>query len=1047
MIKKILRWTLYLSVSLAVLVALVIAGFTHVVRQGLVPPADPAGQPSIASYAIGEPEPQGEGAAHLVGLFSWEAIATPPKSARPWTRWWWPGGAVDPAVLQQQLEQLDAANFGGAEIQASAMGIAAVTDESALTAVYSFDTPSFYHKLDSLMQTVEELGWQVDLTHLSGWPPGGPQINLEDSLTELAYGETSVVVKPDGTALELALPEPAPPANKYALAAFEPFMGDFVNFAANHAQLLSVLAVQKTGGQHAWNPLNLNDTETLDAATAVVLTDKVRDGKLHWQAPAGEWAIIASYLLPSGEVPINGAQSPKGYVVDHLRQPQVRGHYEYAFGQRTGLPKHYGKGVRGFFNDSLEFRLNRMSSPDILTEFKSRRGYDLAPLLPAIYVTGADDLYFSEVFGVHAAPEFRLTDMDDRIRYDYSRTLSDLMIERFIATSANWAEARGLISRGQSYGVDLDMLRAMGANTIPETEQLQGGGSNLSLKMASSAAALYGKPLVSAESFVWRGYDYSSTARKLKAAADKLLLAGINHIVYHGTPYPWSGGEPGPFGPEGWSPFSGVENPGHFSSIVSPANTSLWPDIGQLNQYMARSQNLLRQGSSSVDVLIYYPFLGYRSGEENTHEPLVNGELPDYDATTLADDPLAQMREPVKKLVQAPPHQEDVRARWLAELQPLTAELERRGLSWGWVNAHAIDSELLDSGQLTASGGRYQSILFANVEAMEDSTLARVGELSAQGTQILFFGRLPSRQPGFKDAERGDAQVRQRVTNLFATGQARLMDNPETVVTRVASRTVAPLTQAPTAGIRSYARMLGHDEWIYFFANQSAQAETVSLTLPADTEAWWFDALQGTAWPVQPNNKQSQNQQLQLGLRGYSSRFLILGQPMPQNQQVHVAVEELTNRGELLQVLDQWQLQVGDKTLELQTLQDWRNIPELTYSDAPGIYQHSFTLPETAATDSYLLDLGLVFGSAKVAVNGKAMARASIPPFVVDITSALQPGDNTIEVEVLPPLVNGFIAKARAQDPRYQHMARADGSAFGAGLPGPVRLFRTEVNQ
>ena len=45
--------------------------------------------------------------------------------------------------------------------------------------------------------------------------------------------------------------------------------------------------------------------------------------------------------------------------------------------------------------------------------------------------------------------------------------------------------------------------------------------------MASSAAALYGRPLVSAESFVWSQRDWSTTARKLKAAADKLLLAGV----------------------------------------------------------------------------------------------------------------------------------------------------------------------------------------------------------------------------------------------------------------------------------------------------------------------------------------------------------------------------------------------------------------------------------------------------------------------------------------------------------------------------------------
>jgi hypothetical protein len=272
----------------------------------------------------------------------------------------------------------------------------------------------------------------------------------------------------------------------------------------------------------------------LDADSVHVITEKVKDGHVIWDAPPGEWQIIVSYVMPSGEVPMGAAQKPQGFVVDHLRKPQVLGHYEYAFGERTGLPEFYGKALRGFFNDSLEFRLKRMGVEDILKEFKARRGYDLEPLLPAIYLDGIDNVYLREILGVHAAPEFRMTNLDERIRRDYQLTLSDLVIERFVETSAQWAAERGLASRAQSYGMDIDILHALGANTIPETEQLWAGGSDLGLKMASSAAALYGRPLVSSESFVWINRDYTTTARKIKAAADKLLLAGINHIVYHG---------------------------------------------------------------------------------------------------------------------------------------------------------------------------------------------------------------------------------------------------------------------------------------------------------------------------------------------------------------------------------------------------------------------------------------------------------------------------------------------------------------------------------
>src|SRR6185369_8675258 len=41
---------------------------------------------------------------------------TPTQTAKPWTRWWWPGSAVDRAGVTRQLEQFAAAGIGGVEI-------------------------------------------------------------------------------------------------------------------------------------------------------------------------------------------------------------------------------------------------------------------------------------------------------------------------------------------------------------------------------------------------------------------------------------------------------------------------------------------------------------------------------------------------------------------------------------------------------------------------------------------------------------------------------------------------------------------------------------------------------------------------------------------------------------------------------------------------------------------------------------------------------------------------------------------------------------------
>ncbi len=1016
------------------------AWFVSRLQGHLTPPADPGGQESIALLAnpidsrsrVGVPF---TGTEQLTG---WAGIDDPPLSARPWTRWWWPGGDVELTVLRAQLDDLFDSGFGGVEVQPFIGGMINVADnEGVMDRVYSFDSPAYHQTLKGAIDYAHTLGMEVDLTNFSGWPPGGPQINLEDSPTVMAYGEATVT---GGGEIVVDLPLPKPGPAEYIFSVME-FAGiDFMNFPVEHANLLSVIAARVEDGEHHRNPFYLADTVSLAADSIEVLTDRVVDGVLHWDAPEGEWQIVASYLLPSGEVPMGAAQKPQGFVVDHLRKDQVLGQYAYAFGERADLPAVYGRGMRGIFNDSLEFRLRRMSVEDILEEFRVRRGYSLEPYLPALYVEGIDNVYFKEILGIYAAPEFRLTDMDDRIRHDYQQTLSDLVIERFVETSARWAEQRGLTSRGQSYGMDMDLLRGLGANTIPETEQLWAGGANVGLKFASSAGALYGRPLVSAESFVWINRDYMPAARRVKAAADKLFLAGINHIVYHGTPYPWQGGDTGDFGEEGWQPFSGPQNPAHFSGNFSAANTAMWPDLPDLNRYIARSQNLLRRGRPAIDVLVYYPFLGFHgSNRANDKEVLISGALPDADPRTvmLESGPLVEGKKQLAKILTTPEHI-DPRVAWMESLQPLLGDLDRRGITWAWVNDHALQTGRASEGMLPASGGRYGALLLPNIESLEPGTLDALAREVRSGIPVLFAGDLPERQRSFNNAESGDEVIREGLVSLLEAGALRFGSLGEELRTYLVENSSAALPYADASTIHRFRRTLDGGGELIFFGNQSPEPARLSMSVAGDQDMWWFDAISGAAWPVEAHSGQ-----IDLALTGFDSRFLIRGVRMPDSiagaPPPAVAAANATS----MQALDAWHFNLGDyRAAGDEALIDWRDIPALRYADGPGIYTHQLMLagpPE--ATKRYLLDLGLVQGSARVLVNSELVGGASLPPFTLDITPALKPGDNVIEVEVRPPLRNLFVGRAFAGDPLYAQMADFGNELVAAGLLGPVTLF------
>jgi hypothetical protein len=1035
------RVAIGLGVLMALLVLVAAGGagwFLHETRGFLVPPPDPAGQPGIATRAEPDPATPAE-APVLVSGFDWETLTEPPKSARAWTRWWWPGGDVGADTLQRQLAELDEAGFGGAEIQPFLSGMIAIEDPATWERVYRFDTPGYYATLDTLMTAAEARGMQLDLTHFSGWPPGGPEINLADSNTLLAWSEAEVE---GGAAVTLRLPKPRAGASEYVFTAMEFAGADFNNFPAEHATLLSVVAARPIHGEHAWSPFNLDDTVALDPSSVVVLDAQVQDGVLRWDAPAGEWRIIASWLLPSGEVPMGAAQKPQGFVLDHLREPVVLGHYAYAFGQRTGLAAHYGKGFRGFFNDSLEFRLKRRGVADILPEFRARRGYELSPWLPAIHVEGLDNVYFSEILGIRAAPEFSLSPLDERVRHDYRQTLSDLVIERFVEAGARWAGARGLVSRAQSYGMDIDILRALGANTIPETEQLWAGGSNLGLRFASSAAALYGRPLASAESFVWIQRDWTTTARKLKAAADKLFLSGINHIVHHGTPYPWTGDAAAPFGEEGWTPFSGPQNPAHFSSIVAPGNSALWPDIPELNLYIARSQNLLRQGSPAIDVLVYYPFLGFHGAnpEGGAAEPLLNGSLPDADPVGDArEDPmLTEGKKMLDRGFTLPAEQKAARERWVEGVMPLLAELDRRGISWGWVNDHALQNGLVGTGTLRESGGRYQALLLADVPMIQHATLDALATLAGAGVPVAVAGEAPSRQPGFLDAEAGDRRVREQVEALLRQGAVASASEPSALADLLAARIASPVRHLAEGSIRSYRRALGDDADIVLFANQDATAATLDVAVTPSPSLSWFDAMSGAAWPAEAGDGR-----LQLALRGFESRFLVRGVPMPASLAPRLPDSLLVARAKRSRDLADWSLAVDGGAPRPAVPGDWRDDAATRHARV-GVYTTTLAIDAPDPGSRWLLDLGLVQGSAEVRVNGTPVGRASLPPFLLDVGSALKTGDNLIEIELRAPLRNFFVARALAGDARYAHMKGYDGQLVTAGLAGPVRLLEVD---
>ncbi|HYO09126.1 MAG TPA: glycosyl hydrolase [Tepidisphaeraceae bacterium] len=131
------------------------------------------------------------------GAGVWPAVRGEQK---PWTRWWWPGNAVDKASLTQQLEQIAAAGFGGVEIT-PIYGI-----QGADHREIEFLSPKHMEVLQHAATEAKRLGMQLDMATGTGWPFGGPWVKEADADARLPRNGSALESQPTGMKVKRASP-------------------------------------------------------------------------------------------------------------------------------------------------------------------------------------------------------------------------------------------------------------------------------------------------------------------------------------------------------------------------------------------------------------------------------------------------------------------------------------------------------------------------------------------------------------------------------------------------------------------------------------------------------------------------------------------------------------------------------------------------------------------------------------------------------------------------------------------------------------------------
>jgi hypothetical protein len=915
---------------------------------------------------------------------------SPPETARPWLRWWWPGGAVSDEQLRSETAVMQAAGFGGAEIQPFNPGIPNLT-EVELHAVDNYATPAFFSHVAAAAEAARKLGFRIDMTFGSGWPSGGGQaVTPELALLELTMARTEVT-GPAAAPVKVTIPGRTPKFG--TLAESVPGMArmpsDWRDRIAGLGKTVAVVAMRGTAPQ--LNPaapgavLNFNPFGTVatpgsvDPATAVILTDRLKsDVTLDWAPPPGRWQVFVFREYVSDGVVLGGVGGGPQLVLDHFNRAAFDAHAG-RIGD-AGLPqlgKYVGNAYRASFIDSLELFPDIYWSRDMLAQFRKRRGYDLTPYLPLIVTPGWMTGYAGE-----SQPLFAMGDLGDRIRADYRRTVSELMLENFYQPWVDWTHRNGLLARLQVHGAPVDWIKGYGLADIPETEDLGGATRDFRI-IARSAADIYGHSNVSSESFVWSGKPFSVTPAMWKRRADLLFASGVNEIVGHGFTYglhteTWPG----------WYAFAPSAFTQGFSSMLSPPDP-LWPVVPALTGYISRIQAVLQATRNVVPVAVYLQDLAYRGTDKG------------LDRALYAD-----------------------------------------GYDYDRINSDGLFKGRVEAGQLVTPGRtRFAALVLPNVAALPAETAERLAELAAQGLPIFFTDALPDRDEGFFDKDRRDARVRTAVAAVLKAGPEVIPLQDLPIAMRKA-KIPANLTFLNGEGAPFIEKADG-DRRLYFFYNDQDLPKPVAFTTSAHGGAELWDGWTGETLP-QPVMTAADGTRVALTLAPNSSALVVFDPEKPRfadSAPVH-AMQRLREKT----IEGSWSFHAQGHGAKgrviamdavLPTLRDWSEIPGATDLAGIGSYAHHVAIEAgwLAEGGKIDLDLGAVHDAAIASVNGVRFPALLFPPFIVDVTRALHPGDNDVEVEVVNAPQNAMVDPAASAPMRLQPIP--------AGLLGPVKLEST----
>jgi len=833
-----------------------------------------------------------------------------------------------------------------------------------------FLSPQWMDVFGHTLKEGKRLNLGIDLANATGWPFGGPWIGDEDACKNM---QVKMYTVNGGDTLRDTI--------RFIQ---EPLVRTENGKPVKTEDLLQPIAANKNLQQLAIDQVRFARSlplQTLmaysDAGETIELTGKVdTNGKLNWTAPNGKWNLYALFMGWHGKQVERAAPGGEGNVIDHFSASALQ-HYLKRFDDAF---KNFDiSSLRGFFNDSYEVDDARGQSnytPKLFEEFKKRRGYDLKNELPALFTK------------TH-------TDRTNRILCDYRMTIDELILEDFTGEWKKWAHSKGKIVRNQSHGSPANTLDLYGVVDIPETE----GTEILRIKFAPSTSHVMGKQLAASESATWLNEHFVSSLSDVKKALDVYFIGGVNHIVYHGTAYsppsePWPGRL-------------------FYAAVEFTQANPFWNNFTALNTYVTRTQSFLQQGKPDNDVLLYFPI--YDKYSEPGRDLLLHfdGMKPDFNGTPF---------------------------------EIAATMMQEKGYAFDYISDRQMLNLKTAGMKIMTGGTTYQTIVLPEAKFIKEETMQKLIDLAENGATIIAYKNLPLDVPGLGrlDINQGafkslmnilhfqymDGVPNIKVANI---GKGRFLtgDNLEDLLKTAAIRKESMTEKGLQFNRRKYADGSG----IYFIANRSGKKMDAWVTLQTKANGVaLYNPMTGKSGLAQWGKNEAGLTEVYLQMNTDESYIV---QTSPKN--ITGAVYPYINTGKTTtEINGEWTLSFTNggpalpASVKLTALQAWTTFEDNSYKIFSGTASYTTHFKKPSGTASqYLLDLGKVYESAEVLINGKKIATLIGPDFTVVVDAKKLQADNTLEIKVANSMANRIID----MDKRKVAWKKFNNTNFPARLP------------